>query len=93
VFFPVLPKVRIQAIVHAACVGDIEHIAQNRPAPAVVNEGDTSGAAPDVPAHSLVPEVVFRAGGIELTFSDAPYDIVENGLVAETGLKVWPEFK
>jgi len=30
---------------------------------------------------------------IELTFSDAPYDIVENGLVAETGLKVWPEFK
>lgn len=63
VFFPVLPKVRIQAIVHAACVGDIEHIAQNRPAPAVVNEGDTSGAAPDVPAHSLVPEVVFRAGG------------------------------
>ena len=63
VFFPVLPKVRIQAIVHAACVGDIEHIAQNRPAPAVVNEGDTSGAAPDVPAHSLVPEVVLRAGG------------------------------
>lgn len=30
---------------------------------------------------------------IELTFSDAPYDIVENGLVAETDLKVWPEFK
>lgn len=30
---------------------------------------------------------------IEMTFDDAPYDIAENGLVAEADIKVWPEFK
>lgn len=30
---------------------------------------------------------------IKLTFSDAPYDIVKNELVAEADLKIWPEFK
>ncbi len=30
---------------------------------------------------------------IELTFEDAPYDIVKGGLVAEADFKIWPEFK
>lgn len=29
---------------------------------------------------------------ITLTFDDEPYDIVENGLVAISNLKVWPNF-
>lgn len=59
---PVLPEVGVQPIVHAASIGNIEHIAQDRSAPAVVNEGDALRAAPDVAAHPLVPEIIFRAG-------------------------------
>lgn len=64
VFLPILPEVRVQALfILPARVGHIEHIAQGGLALAVVNENDALGAAPDVPAHPLVPEVPLRAGG------------------------------
>ncbi|WP_295757878.1 MULTISPECIES: hypothetical protein [Clostridia] len=64
VFLPVLPEVGVQPLfILPARVGNIEHIAQRGPAPAGVQEDDALGAAPDVPAHPLVPEVPLRAGG------------------------------
>ena len=64
VFRLILPEVRVQpGLIPADGIRDIEHIAQDGPALAAVNEGNALGAAPDVPAHPLVPEVPLRAGG------------------------------
>lgn len=64
VLLPILPEIGIEPpLIHTACIGNIEHIAENGSALPVINKGDPSGAAPDIPAHPLVPEAVFRAGG------------------------------
>ncbi len=63
VFLPVLPEVGVQAVAHAPGVRHIEHIAQDGPAPAGVDQGNALGAAPYVPPHPLVPEVPLRTGG------------------------------
>lgn len=63
-FLPVLPEVGIQRLfILPVCIGNVEHIAQNGLAPAVVKKRDAPGAAPDVAAHPLIPEVPLRAGG------------------------------
>ena len=46
-----------------ACVRNIKHIAQPGPVAGIVHQRDTLGAAPDVAAHAVVPQVVFGAGG------------------------------
>lgn len=59
---PVLPKVRAARVLAAACVGYIEYISQLWIIAGGVNEGDTFAAAPHIPAHLFIPEVIFRAG-------------------------------
>ena len=45
-----------------ACVRNIKHIPQPGPVAGIVHQGDALGAAPDVAAHAVVPQVVFGAG-------------------------------
>jgi len=63
VFLLKLPEVRAAGIFPAARVGHIEHIPQPGLVTAGVDEGDALAAAPDIPAHALVPELIFGAGG------------------------------
>lgn len=63
VFLFKLPKVRAAGLFPAARVCHIEHIPQPGLVAAGVDERDALAAAPDVPAHALVPELVFGAGG------------------------------
>ena len=58
----VLPEEGAAGIFPAACIGDVEHISKPGPVAGGVDKGDAPGAAPDVPAHLLIPQVVFRAG-------------------------------
>lgn len=44
-------------------VGNIEHIAQAGAVPGIVHQSDTLGAAPHIPAHFFIPQIIFRAGG------------------------------
>ena len=44
-------------------VGDIKDIAQAGTVPGIVHQGDAFGAAPDIPAHFFIPQVIFRTGG------------------------------
>ena len=59
---PVLPKVRAAGVFSAAGVGHIKYISQLGIVPAGVNQSDSPGAAAHIPAHSIVPQVIFRAG-------------------------------
>ena len=45
-----------------AGVGNIEHIAQTEPVAGIIHQGDALGTAPDVAAHTVVPQVVLGAG-------------------------------
>lgn len=58
----VLPEEGAAGVFPATRVGDVEHIPKPGPVAGGVDEGDAPGAAPDVPAHPLIPQVVFRAG-------------------------------
>lgn len=62
VFLPILPQPG-PGILSAAGVGHIEHIPQKRPVSAVVYDGDARGPPAHIPAHPLIPEIIFRAGG------------------------------
>ncbi|MSS36025.1 hypothetical protein [Clostridium porci] len=57
----IFPKVRAARVL-AACVGYIEYISQLGIISGSVNEGNTLAAAPYIPAHLFVPEVIFRTG-------------------------------
>ena len=46
-----------------AGVGNIEHIAQTEPVAGIIHQGDALGTAPDVAAHTVVPQVILGAGG------------------------------
>ena len=62
IFLPVLPQLG-PGFLSAAGVSHIEHIAQKGPAAAVVDDGDARGPPTHIPAHPLIPEIIFRAGG------------------------------
>ena len=62
IFLPVLPQLG-PGFLSAAGVSHIEHIAQKGPAAAVVDDGDARGSPTHIPAHPLIPEIIFRAGG------------------------------
>ncbi|MDD3822210.1 MAG: hypothetical protein PHN93_00455 [Sphaerochaetaceae bacterium] len=57
------PQVDAAGIIPAARVGNVKHIPQTRRFAAGVDERDAPAAAPDIPAHAVIPEIVFRAGG------------------------------
>ena len=57
------PLKRRSGMLLCAGVSNIEHIPQFGVISVGVDEGYALGAAPDIPPHGLVPEVVLRAGG------------------------------
>ncbi|MGM9600735.1 MAG: hypothetical protein ACI3W5_03980 [Faecousia sp.] len=44
-------------------IRNIKNIAEPRPVPGIVHQGDTLGTAPDIPAHCSIPQLIFSAGG------------------------------
>ena len=46
-----------------AGVGNIKHIAQPGSVAGIIYQGNTLGAAPHIPAHFVIPQVVLSAGG------------------------------
>ncbi|UZT81656.1 hypothetical protein [Caproicibacterium sp. BJN0003] len=58
----VLPKVWTAGIFPATRVGNIEDIPDSRLVAGCVDEGDPFSAAPDVPAHFFVPDLITGTG-------------------------------
>ena len=63
VFLAHLPQPGGAGMFTGAGVGNIEHIAQAGPVAGIVHQGDALGAAPDIAAHAVIPQVVLGAGG------------------------------
>ena len=59
---PVLPKVRAAGVFSAASIRHIKYISQLGIVTGGVDQSDSPGAAPHIPAHSIIPQVIFRAG-------------------------------
>lgn len=59
---PVLPKIRTAGVFSAAGIGHIEYISQSGIVAGGVNQGNAPGATPHIPAHPIVPQVIFGAG-------------------------------
>ena len=62
VLFLQLPQPGRPGMFTGASVGNIEHIAQPESVTGIVHQGDTLGAAPHIPAHFLVPQVILGTG-------------------------------
>jgi len=54
----VLPKERTAGIVPASRVGNIKDVPDSRPVAGIVDERDSPAAAPDIPAHFIVPDLI-----------------------------------
>ncbi len=63
VLFLQLPQPGGAGMFTGAGVGNIEHIAQAGPVAGIVHQGDPLGAAPYIPPHFFVPQIVLGAGG------------------------------
>ena len=63
VLFLQLPQPGGTGMFTGASVGNIEHITQPGSVTGIVHQGDTLGAAPHIPAHFLVPQVILGTGG------------------------------
>ncbi|MGX8711691.1 MAG: hypothetical protein ACQGTM_15770 [bacterium] len=59
---PVLPKKRAAGILPTARVGNIKDVPNPRPVTGIINEGNPFSAAPDIPAHFIVPDLITGAG-------------------------------
>ena len=57
-----LPQEGVAGIFPQAGVRNIEHIPKPGLFAGIVHKGDALGAAPHIPAHGVVPEVIFRTG-------------------------------
>ncbi|WP_418430825.1 hypothetical protein [Blautia sp.] len=62
-FFLHLPQIRPTGMFPFPGIRHIEDIAQPQSVSGIINQGNPFGAAPDIPAHLFIPEVIFRAGG------------------------------
>ncbi|MGN8767268.1 hypothetical protein [Blautia massiliensis (ex Liu et al. 2021)] len=60
---PQFPQVQASGIGPGAGIRNIEHIAQSLAVSAGIDERDTLGTAPHIPAHRIVPDVELRTGG------------------------------
>ena len=58
-----LPEIRVQGVSADAGVRHVKDIPQVRGVAAVIQQGDTFGAAPDKPVHPVVPDIILSAGG------------------------------
>ena len=82
VLVPVLPEHGIPAVLPALRVGHVEHVAEEYPAVAVTQQGDSFRAAPDAAAHAMVPEVELRAGG-GVRALGVNHDLVQEAIFVE----------
>lgn len=57
-----LPQERVTGIFPQAGVGNIKHIPKPGFFTGIVHKGNALGAAPHIPAHGVIPEVIFRTG-------------------------------
>lgn len=57
-----LPQEGVAGIFPQAGVGNVEHIPKPGFFAGIVHKGDALGTAPHIPAHGVVPEVIFRTG-------------------------------
>ncbi|WP_228725034.1 hypothetical protein [Caproicibacter fermentans] len=58
----ILPKVRTAGIVPASRVGNIKYVPDSRLVAGGVDERDPPAAAPDIPAHFVVPDLITGTG-------------------------------
>ena len=63
VLFFQLPQPGSAGMFTGSGVGNIEHIAQPGPVAGIVHQSDPLGAAPYIPPHFFVPQIVLGAGG------------------------------
>ncbi|MCI6249038.1 hypothetical protein MR730_09095 [bacterium] len=63
VFLAHLPQPGRAGVFTGASIGNIEHIAQPGPVAGIIHQGDAFGAAPHIPVHFFIPQVVLGAGG------------------------------
>lgn len=57
-----LPQEGVAGIFPQAGVGNVEHIPKPGLFAGIIYQSDALGAAPHIPAHGVVPEVIFRTG-------------------------------
>ena len=62
-FRAVLPEIKLTGVFTPAGIGNIKHITQFRSVAAVIQESNSLGTTPNITAHCIVPEVIFRTGG------------------------------
>ncbi|MCR0235502.1 MAG: hypothetical protein ACLRY6_11355 [[Clostridium] innocuum] len=58
-----LPQPGSAGIFTGSGVGNIKNIAQAGPVPGIVHQSDSLGAAPYIPAHLFIPQIVLCTGG------------------------------
>ncbi len=58
----VLPKERAAGVFPAARVGNVKNVPNPRLITGSVNERDSFSAAPDIPAHFIIPDLITGAG-------------------------------
>lgn len=58
-----LPQIDAAAVLASARVGNVKNIPESRLIAAGVDEGDALAPTPNIPAHAVIPEIIFGAGG------------------------------
>ena len=61
-FFFQCPQPGSAGVFPCAGVRNIKHIAQTEPVPGIVHQGNALGAAPNISAHPIIPQVILSAG-------------------------------
>lgn len=80
-----LPQERVAGIFPQAGVGNIKHIPKSGLFAGIVYQGDALGAAPHIPAHGVVPEVIFRTGRCVRALGEDHKLLVEGVLIQPGG--------
>lgn len=79
-----LPQEGVAGIFPQAGVRNIEHIPKPGPFAGIIHEGDALRAAPYIPAHGVVPEVIFRTGRCVRALGE-DHKLLMEGVFIQTG--------
>ena len=80
-----LPQEGVAGIFSQAGVGNVEHIPKPGFFAGIVHKGDALGTAPHIPAHGVVPEVIFRTGRCVRALGEDHKLLVEGVLIQPGG--------
>ncbi|MBQ3663755.1 MAG: hypothetical protein II914_06455, partial [Clostridia bacterium] len=64
------PQIESKGILPFPCIADIEYVANLGIIPTVIDQRDPLGTAPDVPPHSVIPQIILRTGRCIRTLSE-----------------------